>query len=59
MLVVVDYAVREVDQELGEASLSGRIVAKHRGEGGVAKWLWETLAESLAGASIVAQSSGD
>lgn len=55
MLVVIDYAVGKVDQELGEAALGGRVVAEHRGERRIAEWLRETLAESFAGASIVAE----
>lgn len=53
LVVVVDNAVGEVDQELGEAALRSGIVAEDRGESGITKRLWEALAEGLAGASIV------
>lgn len=55
MGVVVDNAVGEVDQELGEAALRGSIVAEDGGESSVTKWLWETLAKGLASASVVAE----
>lgn len=55
LVVVVDNAVGEVDQQLGEAALRGRIVAENRGEGGIAKRLGEALPEGLAGASIVTE----
>lgn len=57
MGVVVDNAVGEVDQELGEAALRGSIVAQDRGECSVTKRLWETLAKSLACARVVAEAT--
>lgn len=57
LLVVcsVDDVVGEVDQQLGEAALSGRIVAKYRRESGIPKGLRKALTQSLASASIIAQ----
>lgn len=55
VLVVVDDAVREINEQLGKATLSGGIVTKHGREGGVTERLWETLAESFARAGIVAE----
>ena len=42
LLVVggIDDVVREVDQELSKTALSGCVVSKDRGEGGVAERLW-------------------
>lgn len=53
--VVVDNAVGQVDQQLGEAALRSSIVAEDGGESGVTKRLWETLAKSLACSSVVAE----
>lgn len=53
----LDDVVGEVDEELGEAPLGRGIVAQDRGEGGVAEWVREALAQSLAGASIVTESA--
>lgn len=47
--------VREVDQQLGEAALSCRVVAQNGGEGGVAEGFGEALAEGFAGAGVVTQ----
>ena len=44
VLVVVDDAVREINEQLGEATLGGGIVTKDGREGGVTEWLWKTLA---------------
>ena len=59
LLVVcgIDHIVREVDQELGEAALSSRIISKDRGECGVPEGLRETLTQSFAGTSIIAQTT--
>ena len=53
--VVIDNAVGEVDQQLREATLCCGVVTKNGRECGVAKWLWEALAESFAGAGVVAE----
>lgn len=52
---VLDYVVGEVDEQLGEATLGGSIVAKGCGEGGIAEGLGKALTESLTGTGIVAQ----
>ena len=44
VLVVIDNAIGEVDQQLGKAALGCGVVAKNRREGGIAEWFWETLA---------------
>ena len=51
-----DYIIREVYQELGEAALSCRVVAKHRREGVVSQGLGEALAEGLARTGVIAES---
>ena len=55
MLVVVDDAVREINEQLGEATFGGGIVTKDGRESGVTEWLWKTLAKSLARAGIVTE----
>ena len=55
VLVVVDNTVGKVDEQLGKAALGCCVVAEDGREGGVAEWLWETLAESFAGACVVAE----
>ncbi len=49
--------VRKINQELGEASLGGCVVAEDRGEGSIPKRLRETLAQGLASTSVVTQAS--
>jgi hypothetical protein len=54
--VCVRRRLGQVDEQLDEAALSRGVVAEHVGKGGVTEWLREALAQSLAGASVVAQS---
>ena len=49
--------VREVDQELSETALGGRIITQYRGEGGIAKRLWKALTKSFARTSVIAQAA--
>ena len=51
----IDNVIREVDQELCQATLSRRIVPEYGRKGGVSEGFGETLAQSLSRAGIVAQ----
>lgn len=53
----VHNIVREINQELSKASLSGRIVTEDRRKGGIPQGLWEALSESFTGSGIVTQSA--
>ena len=56
IVVRVQHIVREIDQQLSQASLGRCIVAEYGREGRVAERLWETLAKGLPCTSVVAQS---
>lgn len=51
----VDHVVRKVDQKLSQAAFRGSIITKDRGKGSVSQRLWQALAESLSGTSVVTQ----
>lgn len=55
--VGVHNIVREVDEQLCEASLGSRIVSEHRRKGSVAQRLGKTLPQSLTGTCVVAQAA--
>ncbi len=44
LVVRIDHVIGQVDEELGETSLGGGVVAQHRREGGVAQGFGKTLA---------------
>lgn len=47
--------VREVDEELCEATLGCSVIAEDRGESSIAERLGEALAQSFASASVITQ----
>lgn len=52
----VNHVVREVDEELSEASLGCSIVTEHRREGRIPEGLRETLAKSFSCSGVIAES---
>ena len=48
--------IAQIDQQLGQTSLGGGVIAEDGLKGGVAERFGETLAEGFAGAVVVAQS---
>lgn len=47
--------VGEIDQQLGQTTLSCRVVTEHRAEGCVAQRLRETLSQSFPGSCVIAE----
>lgn len=52
----VNDSIREVDEELGEAALGGRIVSQHGRKGGIAERLRKALAKGFPCSSVITQS---
>jgi hypothetical protein len=50
-----DNIVREIDEKLGQATLSSSVIAEDRRERGISKRFGKALAKGLAGTSVVTQ----
>ena len=51
----VGHIIGQVDEELRQAPLGGCVVAENGREGGIAEGFGKTLAQSLPGSAVIAQ----